>query len=191
MIDLFYRTVAAALNSLSAVTCEDLLVNGMNMKISPEKGALYAKWMSLGFGILSFCLVFIVQRLGGVLQATLTLNGLVGGVTLGLFVLGIAFKEANTKGAFYGGITALILVIFIGGVAQIANIDPLPLDLSNRNCNCTTNESFELLEIYQRPEEGFTYVIFFFYNIIKILFYIRFFFYIFCFILLGLGIFFI
>lgn len=31
------------------------------------------------------------------LQATLTLNGLVGGILLGLFALGIFFKQANVK----------------------------------------------------------------------------------------------
>lgn len=31
------------------------------------------------------------------LQATLTLNGLVGGILLGLFSLGIFFKRANVK----------------------------------------------------------------------------------------------
>lgn len=49
------------------------------------------------YGILSFALVFLVEQLGGILQATLTLNGLIGGVTLGLFSLGIFFKSANTK----------------------------------------------------------------------------------------------
>jgi hypothetical protein len=33
----------------------------------------------------------------GVLQATLTLNGLVGGILLGLFSLGIFFEKANVK----------------------------------------------------------------------------------------------
>lgn len=47
--------------------------------------------------MLSFALVFLVEQLGGILQATLTLNGLIGGVTLGLFSLGIFFKSANTK----------------------------------------------------------------------------------------------
>lgn len=131
--------MASALNSLSAVTCEDLLVNGMNIKISPDKGALYAKWMSLGFGIFSFGLVFIVERLGGVLQATLTLNGLIGGVTLGLFVLGIAFKNANSKGAFYGGIASLVIVIFIGVVAQISNVEPDSLPVSVDKCDCQVN----------------------------------------------------
>ena len=86
---------------MAAVTCEDLLDNGLNIKISPDRGAFYAKWMSLGYGVLSFGLVFIVEHLGGVLQATLTLNGLIGGVTLGLFVLGIFFKKANTKVYFF------------------------------------------------------------------------------------------
>lgn len=41
-------TVAACLSSLSAVTIEDLLIAGMNIEITPQKGALYAKWMSVG-----------------------------------------------------------------------------------------------------------------------------------------------
>ncbi|XP_037939154.1 sodium-coupled monocarboxylate transporter 1-like [Teleopsis dalmanni] len=150
-------TVASALNSLSAVTCEDLLVNGMNIKITPDKGALYAKWMSLGFGILSFGLVFIVERLGGVLQATLTLNGLIGGVTLGLFVLGIAFKKANTRGAFYGGLLSLAVVIFIGVVAQIANVEPEALPLSLDKCDCHINATETIVNVVNiNQEAGFT-----------------------------------
>ena len=48
-IKMYCRTVASALNSLSAVTIEDLLIAGFNTKISPEKGAELAKWMSLGY----------------------------------------------------------------------------------------------------------------------------------------------
>lgn len=43
-----YRTVASALNSLSAVTSEDIIATGLNIKMNPAKGALYIKWMSLG-----------------------------------------------------------------------------------------------------------------------------------------------
>ncbi|XP_017127714.1 sodium-coupled monocarboxylate transporter 1 [Drosophila elegans] len=154
-------TVASALNSLSAVTCEDLLVNGMNIKISPEKGATYAKWMSLGFGIASFGLVFIVEHLGGVLQATLTLNGLIGGVTLGLFVLGIACKQANTKGAFYGGLLSLALVIFVGVVAQIVSVEQPALPTSIDNCDCHVNLTNIIGNLLTEPVEiieegGFT-----------------------------------
>lgn len=59
-------------------------------------------WFSLFFpsfysyGIFSFGLIFLVEG-RGILQATLTLNGLVGGILLGLFSLGIFFKKANVK----------------------------------------------------------------------------------------------
>ncbi|XP_062552486.1 sodium-coupled monocarboxylate transporter 1 [Armigeres subalbatus] len=130
-------TVAAALNSLSAVTCEDLLVTGFGIKISPERSSLYAKWMSLGYGIFSFALVFVVERLGGILQATLTLNGLIGGVTLGLFSLGMFFRFANSKGALYGGILSLAFVIYIGVMAQIDGEPVTFLPTSMETCNCT------------------------------------------------------
>lgn len=133
-------------------------MNGINIKITPDKGALYAKWMSLGFGILSFGLVFIVERLGGVLQATLTLNGLIGGVTLGLFVLGIAFKTANTAGAFYGGIISLVVVIFIGVVAQIANVEVESLPVSVDRCDCLVNSTQTLGAVFieSLPKEEIT-----------------------------------
>uniref|UniRef100_A0A8D8FI08 Sodium-coupled monocarboxylate transporter 2 n=1 Tax=Culex pipiens TaxID=7175 RepID=A0A8D8FI08_CULPI len=130
-------TVAAALNSLSAVTCEDILVAGVGLKIPPEKASKYAKWMSLGYGVFSFGLVFVVERLGGILQATLTLNGLIGGVTLGLFSLGILFRHANAKGALYGGILSLAFVIYIGVMAQIDGEPVQHLPSSVAACNCT------------------------------------------------------
>ncbi|XP_055910605.1 sodium-coupled monocarboxylate transporter 1 [Eupeodes corollae] len=149
-------TVAAALNSLAAVTCEDLLINGLSIKISPGKGALYAKWMSLGYGAASFVLVFIVERLGGVLQATLTLNGLIGGVTLGLFLLGIFFKQANTKGAFYGGIISLIIVVFIGVVAQFVDIEETQLPLTTEACGCFVNRTTLEPPILHTENNSFT-----------------------------------
>lgn len=41
-------TVASALSSLSAVTLEDIIKSGFNVKIKPQKGAMYSKWLSLG-----------------------------------------------------------------------------------------------------------------------------------------------
>lgn len=41
-------TVAACLSSLSAVTMEDILIAGCGISIPPQKGATYAKWMSVG-----------------------------------------------------------------------------------------------------------------------------------------------
>lgn len=97
------------------------------------------------------------------MQATLTLNGLVGGITLGLFSLGIFFKSANSKvnwtlinhnnqshlmlswycfffikGALFGGIISLCLVVFIGLMSLIQNGEVEPLHLSTKACTGAT-----------------------------------------------------
>lgn len=133
-------TVAACLSSLSAVTIEDLLINGMNIKITPEKSTAYAKWMNFGYGVASFCLIFLVEG-RGVLQATLTLNGLVGGILLGLFSLGIFFKKANKKGALIGGLLATFTVITLGIFALINNVDEPFLETTTEGCSCLFNQT--------------------------------------------------
>lgn len=41
--------------------------------------------------------VFIIAHLGSVMQVAISFNGMVGGVTLGLFSLGMFFPWANSK----------------------------------------------------------------------------------------------
>ncbi|KAL7292866.1 hypothetical protein TKK_0013540 [Trichogramma kaykai] len=139
-------TVASAMNSLAAITCEDILGGLFKIDIPAEKGALYAKWISIFFGLLSFALVFVVERLGSVLQVALSFNGMVGGITLGLFSLGMFVPWANAKGAMTGAILSLALVMWIGLGAQIATFngnirdDTLPTSIDQCPClNATTS----------------------------------------------------
>ncbi|KAL2716877.1 sodium-coupled monocarboxylate transporter 1-like [Vespula squamosa] len=116
-------TVASALNSLAAITCEDVLQGLFNMELPARKGATYARWISIFFGVFGFALIFVVERLGSVLQVALSFNGMVGGVTLGLFSLGMFVPWANAKGAMSGAIAGLAIVLWIGLGAQIAIIN--------------------------------------------------------------------
>jgi solute carrier family 5 (sodium-coupled monocarboxylate transporter), member 8/12 len=136
-------TVAACLSSLSAVTIEDLLISGMNLKISSEKSTVYAKWMNFGYGVVSFGLIFLVEG-RGILQATLTLNGLVGGILLGLFSLGIFFKKANLKGALYGGLLSTICVVTLGIFALLYGDDGSFLNSTTEGCSCKVNEALKV-----------------------------------------------
>lgn len=97
------------------------------------------------YGLISFALVFLVEQLGGILQATLTLNGLIGGVTLGLFSLGVLFRSANAKGALYGGLISLVLVVYVGIMAQLNNVEPTPLSSSLSQCECYSNETMPVI----------------------------------------------
>lgn len=133
-------TVAACLSSLSAVTLEDLCISGMNVKITPQQATRYAKWLNFGYGVLSFGLIFLVEG-RGILQATLTLNGLIGGIALGLFSLGIFFKSANLKGALYGGLLSTFLVITLGIFALTYGEETEFLDTSVEQCSCAVNST--------------------------------------------------
>lgn len=68
MLRCWDRTVAAAMNSLAAVALEDILpVCGYK-----PKGAAASRWLSAGFGVLSFLLVFVVEQMGSLLQVIIT-----------------------------------------------------------------------------------------------------------------------
>lgn len=115
----------------------------MGIEIPEDKGAIYAKWISLVFGVISFGLVFLVEQLGSVLQVALSFNGMVGGVTLGMFSLGMFFPWANTKGVLAGSITSLALILWIGLGTQITStlgyLVPVKKEISIDGCSCLNN----------------------------------------------------
>ncbi|XP_066602040.1 sodium-coupled monocarboxylate transporter 1 isoform X2 [Prorops nasuta] len=150
-------TVASALNSLAAITCEDILQGLMRIEVPTRKGAIYARWISIFFGALSFALIFVVERLGGVLQVALSFNGMVGGVTLGLFSLGMFVPWVNARGAISGAISSLVLVLWIGLGAQIAvlngqiSLDTKPVSIDG--CPCVNSTAAPSTQYVEPPEE--------------------------------------
>ncbi|PBC33280.1 Sodium-coupled monocarboxylate transporter [Apis cerana cerana] len=149
-------TVASALNSLAAITCEDILQGLFKIDMSARKGAIYARWISIFFGALSFALVFVVEQLGSVLQVALSFNGMVGGITLGLFSLGMFIPWANAKGAITGAIISLIIILWIGLGAQIAvlngqiYLDSKPVSIDK----CSNNNNNSLITIFNHQSSN-------------------------------------
>lgn len=84
--------------------------------------------------------MFIIEHLGSVMQVALSFNGMVGGVTLGLFSLGMFFPWANAKGALSGAVVATTLVLWmaIGQQVSIMNADIVEVEkvTSTRSCPC-------------------------------------------------------
>lgn len=94
-------TVSASLNSLAAVTIEDyykpLYKHYFNKTLSPNQQSTQSKIIAFVYGIVCLVVAFLAQFLGGVLQAALTIFGVVGGPLLGLFSLGMFTTTANQK----------------------------------------------------------------------------------------------
>ena len=101
-------TVSSAINSLAAVTLEDYIrpfttfVCCQKLKVLIEqRTTLILKILALFYGFLCVALTFIVDALGsGMLQAALSIFGIVGGPLLGLFTLGMVVKSSNQLGKF-------------------------------------------------------------------------------------------
>ena len=94
--------------------------------------SLLVKVLALVFGGLCISLAFLADILGtGVLQASLTIFGVVGGPLLGLFTLGVIFRRVEQKGALSGFILGLSVVSWIGFGGPKPPPNKLPVSVSN------------------------------------------------------------
>lgn len=132
-------TVSAAMNSLAAVTLEDYvkpLYKRISRKDYPDQSSFSAKLISILYGFVCIVFAFMADGLGGVLQTSLTILGVVGGPTLGLFSLGMFFPHANEVGAVSGFILSLVLTFWLGFSGK-----PAPIKLSTTSDGCFANDS--------------------------------------------------
>ncbi|XP_061712290.1 sodium-coupled monocarboxylate transporter 1-like [Cydia pomonella] len=148
-------TVASTLNSLAAIACQDLATGLLGIRLPENKGAAIARWVCLGCGAVSFALTFAVERLGPVLQLALSFNGMAGGVTLGLFTLGMLFPWANAKGAVAGGVFGLLVVLAACGGAQLSQVTPHHLQTSVEGCPASYNLTETVNPANQHEESVF------------------------------------
>uniref|UniRef100_T1JCV0 Sodium-dependent multivitamin transporter n=1 Tax=Strigamia maritima TaxID=126957 RepID=T1JCV0_STRMM len=138
-------TVSSAVNSLAAVTLEDFIKPIIRTDFSERKLSFISQALALSYGLICVALAFVAEQLGGVLQASLTIFGLVGGPLLGLFSLGMFFPKSNEKGALAGLITSLILCFWIGfGATYTRPYNPI---LPQSDSGCFVNNSSEISEL--------------------------------------------
>lgn len=94
-------TVSALVNSLAAVTLEDYLKPlwwwWLKRPLNESGSALPSKLLALVYGFVCIGVAFAVQYLGSLLQASLTVFGVVGGPLFGLFTLGMMVPSVRQR----------------------------------------------------------------------------------------------
>ncbi|XP_030627005.1 solute carrier family 5 member 6a [Chanos chanos] len=106
-------TISSAFNSLATVTMEDLIKPHVPA-MTETRATWLSKGLALGYGLVCLAMAYIASLMGSVLQAALSIFGMVGGPLLGLFCLGMFFPWANSIGAIVGLIAGLIMAFWIG-----------------------------------------------------------------------------
>ncbi|XP_036976770.1 sodium-coupled monocarboxylate transporter 1 isoform X2 [Acanthopagrus latus] len=136
-------TVSSSINALAAVTVEDLIKPYTSM--SEKHLSWTSKGLSLIYGVLCIGMAGLASLMGGILQAAISIFGIIGGPLLGLFTLGILCPFANSKGVLLGLMSGLVVSLWLGIGAQIYPPTPAmtrPLSLTTEGCNFTTTDSF-------------------------------------------------
>ncbi|XP_054739113.1 putative sodium-dependent multivitamin transporter [Anastrepha obliqua] len=111
-------TVSSAVSSLSTVTLEDyikpLYKRITNTPLHETKSTLPSKIMACIYGLVCIGMAFTAGSMGGVLQASLTIFGILGGPLLAVFTLGLCTTRANQRGVLVGLLLGLIFSFIIG-----------------------------------------------------------------------------
>ncbi|KAJ4433272.1 hypothetical protein ANN_15531 [Periplaneta americana] len=111
-------TMSSSLNSLSATLFEDFIRPCLKNKISDKTANNIIKCLVIIAGAVCVLNVLVVDKLGSVLQLSMSLSGFTGGAMIGLFSFGMSYPRGNAKGALAGSISSLLIMGWIVFGAQ-------------------------------------------------------------------------
>lgn len=97
------------------------------------------KVLAVIVGLLCIAVAFLAQYLGGVLQAALTIFGVVGGPILGLFTLGMFTESATQRGVVTGILISFAFCLWIGFGQPKPASPTLPVSIAG--CNETVSDT--------------------------------------------------
>ncbi|XP_058803067.1 sodium-coupled monocarboxylate transporter 2-like [Phymastichus coffea] len=148
-------SLSVGLNSTSVVLLEDFVKGCFKLKPNEKWASIFVKSVVVVLGLVALGLVFVVEKLGGVLSVTNSLAAIAAGVSFGVFTLGMLFPWANSKGAFVGAVMGFVVAGWacfganaaIGAGLIVPKKLPVPLD------HCPANISESFLKQFQHPDE--------------------------------------
>uniref|UniRef100_H2YIT4 Solute carrier family 5 member 8 n=1 Tax=Ciona savignyi TaxID=51511 RepID=H2YIT4_CIOSA len=106
-------TVSSGINAMSCVTVEDFIKPVTKWSDTTILINILLDSSVIIYGGLCIAMAYLASQLGGVLEAALSILGLVGGPLVGLFTLGLLFPFANSIGAFVGLLSGLAVSIWV------------------------------------------------------------------------------
>ncbi|KAM4695208.1 sodium-dependent multivitamin transporter [Discoglossus pictus] len=151
-------TISSAFNSLATVTMQDL-IKPYFPSLTEARATLLSKFLALGYGLLCLGMAYLSSLMGSVLQAALSIFGMVGGPLLGVFCLGFFFPFTNSIGAISGLVAGLVMAFWVGIGAFVSRMQLVSEPLLNSTSipeagNLTTAIMTTLLTSQVAPKSG-------------------------------------
>lgn len=113
-------SLSTGLNSMSAVVLEDFFKTLINRPLTERQTNYIMRGVVAVFGAICVGLVLVVERLGSVLQLSMSLGSVANGPLLGIFTMGVAMPWVHGNGAICGGSVGLGVMGWLVYRAQAA-----------------------------------------------------------------------
>ncbi|XP_053723681.1 sodium-coupled monocarboxylate transporter 1 [Synchiropus splendidus] len=137
-------TVSSSINALVAVTVEDFIYP-VCKNLTQRQTTIMNMGLSVLFGALCIGMAGVASAMGSVLQAALSIFGMISGPLLGLYLLGMFFRTANSIGGLSGMIIGLALTLWVGIGGQLyppTSDKTNPLEVKTTGCYNSTSQDF-------------------------------------------------
>ncbi|MCU1262376.1 MAG: sodium solute transporter superfamily [Bryobacterales bacterium] len=111
--------LSAALNALASTTIMDLY----KPLAAPHEESHFlrlARWATIAWGCILFCVGLIARQWGSVLEAGLTIASILYGSLLGVFLLGSLTKAVREPAAMAGMLVGLLTMLFVRFSTHVA-----------------------------------------------------------------------
>lgn len=146
-------TVSSSITALVAVTVEDFI-----LPVYKDLTEKQVSWMNMSLSILfgGVCIGMagVASLMGSVLQAALSIFGMISGPLLGLYLLGMFFRTSNSIGGLVGMTIGLVLTLWVGIGGQIyppTDEKTNPLPLTTAGCNNTIGQNYTTITPWSSP----------------------------------------
>ncbi|XP_033219008.1 sodium-coupled monocarboxylate transporter 2-like [Belonocnema kinseyi] len=148
-------TLSVGLNSTSVVLLEDFVKSCFKLKPTDRCARIFVKSIVVILGLVALSLLFLVEKLGGVLSVTNSLAAIAAGTSFGVFTLGMLVPWTNSKGAFAGAVAGFVIAGWasLGANAAIGSGVIIPQKLPVNISNCPGNISEAFLNQFKHIDE--------------------------------------
>ena len=104
--------LSAALNAMSSTTIMDF-VKPLRPSFTDKQLVKMARWSTLAWGFILFCIGLLARHVNSVLEAGLTIASILYGALLGVFLLGVLTKRPGEPAAIIGMSAGLVTTLIL------------------------------------------------------------------------------
>ncbi|XP_018804423.1 PREDICTED: sodium-coupled monocarboxylate transporter 2-like isoform X2 [Bactrocera latifrons] len=113
-------SLSVVLNATALVFLQDIVRGSFKIQLSERATNILVKSVIVVLGTVAMALIFVLEKLSGILSVATSVTAIAGGTTFGMFTLGMLVPWSNTKGALAGAAAGALMSGWVSFGSQAA-----------------------------------------------------------------------